>query len=144
MSFKGLRDMKKCINIILVISIILVNLCLLSGQVIASKDPYTDITPVDIADAEKLGTSMNKVIGIIQVVGMTAAVIVLIIIGMKYVMASAQDRASIKQHLFIYIVGAVLLFAVTGVLEIVKTFSNEAFTYTTSAEGAESTEDHEE
>ena len=67
----------------------------------------------------------TKIIGIIQAIGITVAVIMLVMMAIKYVSGAPEGKAEIKKTLIPYAVGAVLLFATTGVLEIVKTFAGE-------------------
>ena len=69
--------------------------------------------------------SANIVIGIIQAVGIAAAIIMLIMVAIKYLTAAPGEKADIKKSIIIYVVGAVLLFAATGILGIIQGFANE-------------------
>ena len=51
---------------------------------------------------------------------MAAAVIMLIVLAIKYVSAAPSEKADIKKSAIVYVIGAVLLFAATGVLQLVK------------------------
>lgn len=62
----------------------------------------------------------NAIVGIVQVVGMAAAVIMLIVLAIKYVSAAPGEKADIKKSAVIYIIGAVLLLCAAGVLELIK------------------------
>lgn len=68
---------------------------------------------------------LNTILGIAQVVGVAVAVIMLIVLAIKYISSAPSDKADIKKHAIIYIVGAVVLFGASGLLQIVKTFTNE-------------------
>lgn len=57
---------------------------------------------------------IESVLGIIQVVGTIVSVAMLIVIGIKYMMGSIEERAEYKQSLKPYLIGAFLLF--TGTL----------------------------
>lgn len=61
----------------------------------------------DASDAEKAG---NLVLGIIQNVGTVVAVGALMIIGIKYILGSTEQRASYKKSLLPYVIGSILLF----------------------------------
>lgn len=61
---------------------------------------------------------------ITRIIGMGVAVIMLIVLAMKYMMAAPGDKADIKKHATVYVVGAVILFAVTGILEIIAQFAS--------------------
>lgn len=56
----------------------------------------------------------NKVIGIIQAVGIIISVIMLMVLGIKYMMGSAEEKAEYKKTFIPYIIGAVLLFAASA------------------------------
>ena len=49
-----------------------------------------------------------------------AAVIMLIFVGIKFITASPEGKAEIKKTAIIYVVGAILLFAASGILAIIK------------------------
>ena len=51
------------------------------------------------------------------------AVIMLIVLAIKYISAAPSEKADIKKSATIYIVGAVLLFAASGVLAIIQGFA---------------------
>ena len=52
----------------------------------------------------------------------------LIFVGIKFLTASPEGKAEIKKTAVIYIVGAVLLFAATGILQIVKNLADNVNT----------------
>lgn len=68
---------------------------------------------------------MKVLIGIFEVVTVAVGIIMLIVLAIKYMTASAGDKAEIKKHAAVYIVGACLAFGATGVLSIIKTFTEE-------------------
>lgn len=61
----------------------------------------------------------NKIIGPIQVIGSLVSVIAIIIIGIKYMLGSVEEKAQYKETLGPYFLGAVLVFGITNVLAIV-------------------------
>ena len=68
----------------------------------------------------KVGEMADVIIGVIQVIGVAVAIIMLIMLGIKYVSAAPSEKADIKKSAVIYIVGAVLLFGASLVLGLVK------------------------
>ena len=62
----------------------------------------------------------NTILGIVQVVAAAVAVIMLIVLAIKYISASPNDKASIKQSAIVYIVGAICLFGASGLLSIIQ------------------------
>ena len=71
--------------------------------------------------------SANKIIGTVisaaRIIGVCFAVVMLLTIAMKYMTAAAGDKADIKKSAVAYVVGAIVLFAVTGILTIIEKFS---------------------
>ena len=66
-----------------------------------------------------------SVVQIVQVIGVGIASIMLLVLGIKYLMASPGDKADIKKHAIVYLVGATVLFGASGILGIIKTFASE-------------------
>lgn len=59
----------------------------------------------------------SKILGAFQFIGYAIAIGMLIVVGIKYTMASAEDKASLKSSSIKYIVGAILIagaFSVAG------------------------------
>ena len=61
----------------------------------------------------------NKIIGIITTVGVVVAVIVLLILGIKYMMGSASEKAEYKKTMIPYLVGAILIFGASAITKVV-------------------------
>ncbi len=89
---------------------------------------YAEVT-VPTAGAVKGGADkaasniVGAVITMVQIVAFAAAVIMLMFLGIKYITASPDGKAEIKKSATQYVVGAVILFAATGILQIVKSFA---------------------
>ena len=66
----------------------------------------------------------GSVLAVAQVIGVAVAVIMLIVLAIKYMTSAPNDRAEIKKHAVVYIVGAVVLFAASGILGIIRGFAN--------------------
>lgn len=66
---------------------------------------------------------IGALINIIQIIGSGVAIIMLIVLAIKYISAAPGDKADIKKHAVVYVVGAIVLFAATGILQIIKNFS---------------------
>ena len=58
----------------------------------------------------------NTIIGIIQAVGSIVAVIVLLILGIKYMMGSAEEKAEYKKTMLPYLIGAVILLLASNIV----------------------------
>lgn len=61
-------------------------------------------------DSEKLKEMAGHILGVIQVVGTILSVIILIILGLKYMTGSVEERADYQKTLIPYVIGAGILF----------------------------------
>ena len=77
-------------------------------------------TSVQTNDLTNVG---NNIVTIIQVVGIVIAVIVLLVIGIKYMIGSASEKAEYKKTMIPYIVGALLIFAGTSLVRVIYSLS---------------------
>lgn len=66
------------------------------------------------ADSKKLKDMAGIILGVIQTIGTVSSVIVLMVIGVKYMLGSVEEKAEYKKNFVPYLLGAVLLF--TGTL----------------------------
>lgn len=66
-----------------------------------------------------IATLGGQIVGIIQVVGIVIAVVILLILGIKYMTGSAQEKAEYKKTMIPYIVGAILIFAASTLVNVI-------------------------
>ena len=122
--------MKKSIKVISTLLLTIMLVASIAGTVLAV-DPNTVLNGLDgngnvqINDLTKVG---NNIVTIIQVVGIVIAVIVLLVIGIKYMMGSASEKAEYKKTMIPYIVGAVLIFAGTSLVRVIYSLSTSVST----------------
>ena len=122
--------MKKSIKVISTLLLAIMLVTSIAGTVLAV-DPNTVLNGlngngnVQTNDLTKVG---NNIVTIIQVVGIVIAVIVLLIIGIKYMMGSASEKAEYKKTMIPYIVGAVLIFAGTSLVRVIYSLSTSVST----------------
>ena len=122
--------MKKSIKVISTLLLAIMLVASIAGTVLAV-DPNTVLNGlngtgnVQTNDLTKVG---NNIVTIIQVVGIVIAVIVLLVIGIKYMMGSASEKAEYKKTMIPYIVGAVLIFAGTSLVRVIYSLSTSVST----------------
>ena len=84
------------------------------------------IEPKDPGDAgTKIETAGGKVAGLISVIAAAVAIVILIWLAIKYITAAPSDKADIKKSAVAYVIGAVLLFAASGVLALIQNFATD-------------------
>lgn len=69
--------------------------------------------------------TVSAVIGVIQAVGMSTAVITLTVIGIKYILTSPEGKAEVKKQMYPYIIGCILLFAGSGLVGVIANVAND-------------------
>lgn len=122
--------MKKSIKVISTLLLTIMLVASIAGTVLAVA-PNTVLNglngngDVQTNDLTKVG---NNIVTIIQVVGIVIAVIVLLVIGIKYMMGSASEKAEYKKTMIPYIVGAVLIFAGTSLVRVIYSLSTSVST----------------
>ena len=118
-----MMNMKKVAKIV---SVLLIAFMLVSTitHVFAVQDPsqYTgDSSDVDTSRIDNLG---QDIVAIVSTVGSIISVIVLVVLGIKYMMGSAEEKAEYKKTLLPYIIGAALVFAASTVASVVFNFAS--------------------
>lgn len=129
---KGDVYMKKIVSILLIILLLTSILCtnqVLAGQAATGIEGIkgamkTVGTPPDYSGT---GTAkvINTIIGILQVVGTGISLIVISILGIKYILASPSEKADVKKNIMPILIGCVLLFAAVQIIGVIENFTNE-------------------
>lgn len=65
----------------------------------------------------------DVILGVINVIGVVASIIALLVIGIKYMSGSVEEKAEYKQALGPYILGAIFLFASTTIANVIYNFA---------------------
>ena len=94
-----------------------------ASTVFAAIDPstYKGESSVSTTKIDSLG---NTIIKIVSTVGSIASVLVLVVLGIKYMMGSAEEKAEYKKTLLPYVIGAALVFAASAIAGVVYNFAN--------------------
>ena len=115
--------MKKQVKIMRTIFMIVMILAMFASVVFGSSTQPKNVLdkvnqPVDVTtdSVENFG---RAIVSVVKVIGVIVAVIVLLVLGVKYMIGSAEERAEYKKTMVPYIVGAVLIFASTTLVGIV-------------------------
>lgn len=74
-------------------------------------------------NASKLVSKAGIILGILQAIGSVVSVVMLIMIGIKYMLGSVEEKAEYKETLKPYIIGCVLLFIIPNLVQIIFKFS---------------------
>lgn len=123
MSRKSIKLLIAVIAMILTVSVFATGL--VNG--VSQEDAMSTTQFSEYGDDSGASSSLQKIIGaaitIVQVVGSGVAIIMLVVLAIKYISAAPGDKAEIKKHAVVYVIGAIVLFAASGILGIVKNFA---------------------
>lgn len=122
--------MKKVSKILSIILLVAIVMTIGMGTVVNATGTTSDSTGVvdDLFNQNAKGTTGIKTVGgqivsIVTTIGIIIAVIVLLILGIKYMMGSASEKAEYKKTMIPYLVGAVLIFGASAIAKAVITIS---------------------
>ena len=120
--------MKKLINICLMIVIIIPfiipqNVYAAKTKTTKTDSSYTinvdDYKPGTGEESKVLKTKANRVISVLSTIGMIVSVVALMILGIKYMIGSIEERAEYKKDFIPYLIGAFLVFTVSLVPQLI-------------------------
>lgn len=121
--------LNKIMKIVVAMLLLALVAVLVSQAVMAGIDPANDNLKTRFNQQDTSGASVaasniiGMIINIAQVIGMGVAIIMLIVLAIQYIAASPEGKAEIKKNATIYIVGAIILFAASGILGIIRRFA---------------------
>ena len=84
-------------------------------------DVLSDVNTYDPGEITETGGIENigsKILGGINIIGIVASVIILAILGIKFIIGSIDEKAEIKKSLPQYLIGLVLLVSITTIVNI--------------------------
>lgn len=123
--------MMKKMNLIIIALLIFVTIisaCVV--KVNADYDFSDKISTInDKGDDSSATTSAQNVVGaalkIARIVAVGIALIMLTVLAIKYMSSAPREKAEIKKYAVVYVVGAVVLFAASAILGIIKNFADK-------------------
>jgi len=121
--------MNKTLKIITTVLMVIFTVASFS-QVVLAADSATSIidnisADTSSVDATKLQSLANNVLGLIQIVSAVAAVILIAVFGLKFILGSANEKADYQKSFIPLIVGVVVVFAASSIAKLLfSTFAN--------------------
>lgn len=117
-------------NIIINILILLISIIMLSTVIIPNYCYAEDSLGLEDLDnykgtnpgSTKLVNKANTIMAYIRNIGIVLSVVILIIIGIKYMLGSTEEKAKYKETLLPYIIGAFLLFTGSLIPQLIYDF----------------------
>jgi len=74
------------------------------------------------AASDDMQTFGGKILGVLTTAGIILSVVILVVLGIKYMLGSAEEKAEYKKTLMPYMIGAVLIFGASTIANIAYNF----------------------
>lgn len=121
-------------KIILMSLIFILVLCVFSATALA--DPIdtllSSVNQEEVSAGDTTGAgiqaAINTILGITQIAGTGVALIAVSLLGIKYMLASAEDKAEIKKYIVGVVIGGLLVFGGVELAQMLANFTGEVFT----------------
>lgn len=109
---------KKKIFLILIITFLLVSIF---SEVFATINPddYNPEGTITNSDTKIIFGKTNTILGAIRNISIIVSVIVLMVIGLKYIIGSAEEKANYKATMIPYIIGCIMAVAGTTIVSFI-------------------------
>lgn len=117
--------MKKEIKMAKILSIVLIALITLitiSNITLATTDIAATITTIgqgNSTDTGKVVSLGQTIVTVMQVIGVVVAIVILLVLGIKYMVGSAEEKAEYKKTMMPYVIGAFMIFGATTIVNVV-------------------------
>lgn len=100
--------MKKVLKISTVL-IIIIMLIFISSNTFALYESLDKYKPGKLENTSKFTDKVSIILGAVRNIGIITAVISLMIIGVKYIIGSVEEKSKYKETLFPWVIGCILL-----------------------------------
>ena len=90
------------------------------GDIVSQGDSFISEGKI-LIDQEKLNESQSQIFNILLAIGVVLTVVVGGYLGIKFMMASAEDKAKIKETMIPYVLGCVVIYGAFGIWKIIIT-----------------------
>lgn len=105
--------MKKSIKVIIMLLIVLMFIAFATNSFAAEIKPG-DLTP-SYGDDGGLASKAGQIMGLIRNISVIAAVIIIMILGVKFMLGSVEEKAEYKKSFMPLIIGIILVVAATTI-----------------------------
>ena len=112
------KNIKKMIIIFIMICMYIIMINNYSFSFVLNPGGYEPASTTDASQTTQLQNIANDIISPLRFIGTIVSVIALMIIGVKYMLGSVEEKAEYKKTMKPYIIGAIMLFGITNLLGI--------------------------
>ena len=108
--------------------LILSVLAIFSSTCMAINDPITDPNAykpgnINASDANVVTSKAGVIFNVISSLGIITAVITIVVIGIKYMIGSVEEKAEYKKTMIPYLIGVVMIGSISGILRLIASLA---------------------
>lgn len=118
------KIIKKIINLLFLFIVLLGMYSNVFADDINTGD-YTDI--YNPGGTGGLNTMGGKILGLVQAIGTSVSVIMIVVIAIRYFVSAPDQKADVKSKLIPFLIGAILLFGASNLLSLLVTVVRDIF-----------------
>lgn len=97
---------------------------ILGGKIIEDYNPHPEDNPTETKG--EFDTRVGSILGIVKNLGIVVSVVSLMVIGVKTMVLSVEEKAAYKQALPGYILGAIMVFVITYIPNLIYELVKDA------------------
>ena len=112
------KGTKIIFSTIMIVMMVILTVAPVFAATTGAVDPKT-LTGSSNANTTTMQNIGNQIITVVSVAGSIVSVVVLIVLGIKYMMGSASEKAEYKKTMIPYLVGAILIFGASAITKVV-------------------------
>ena len=102
--------------LILIVVIINISTCFATTPANFNFDDFDKTADASLTNPVR--DAAGAILSVVRIVGTGVAIIILAVVGMKYMIAAPGDRADFKKAAIQYVIGAVIVFGASNILTI--------------------------
>lgn len=114
--------MKKTMKIFTVLLIAIVMITF-TTNVFAADVEFANLKPKYDGDSSAVISKANNIMGLIRNIAIIASVIIIMVLGVKYMLGSVEEKAEYKKSFIPLIVGIVLVVSATSIASFIFTMA---------------------
>lgn len=106
--------LKKVITIIAILFLLLNTICFANINTI-------DFKPGELeeSDYERAFEMAGKIVNTVTVIGIVVAIAGIMVIGIKYMIGSVEEKAEYKKTMIPYIIGCIFVFTISSIVSVI-------------------------
>lgn len=116
--------MKKTLKILTVLLLVAILTLMATNTVFAAELKPDQITADFSGDASGLQNKAGKIMGMLRNIAVIASVIIIMILGVKYMLGSVEEKAEYKKSFMPLIIGIILVVSATSIASFIFNMAN--------------------